>query len=65
MVRQKPLVSQNFHRNSQVSQPAFFNGDARLTVSIFFTNLSSKIDFFSRLRKPEVPLRLYLICELE
>ena len=42
---QKPWVSQNFGQNSRVSQPRFSNGDARLAVSIFFTNLSRRIDF--------------------
>ena len=46
MVRQKPWVLQNFCRNSRVSQSRLFNGDARLAVSIFFTNLSRRIDFF-------------------
>ena len=65
MVRQKPWVSQNFRRNLRVSRSHFFNGDARLPVSIVFTNLSGRIDFFHGLESREVPIRLYPIYELE
>ena len=51
MVLQKPWVSQNFRRNSRVSQTRVFNGCVSHSL-YFFTNLSRRIDGFSRLRKP-------------
>ena len=42
----------------------YFSGYTRLEVSIFFTNLSNRIDFFRGQESHEVPI-LYLIYELE